>query len=121
MTCRLSNSVILLTLALGGSFLLVHASQAAERGRGKPIEFSDRKPDEVTTNLNQMGSHKVGLQQLEDDLGKPFQTFKPGSSLDGVFTPPMRPPSGPSVPSKRARELMEKQKNWIFMTPEDLG
>jgi len=68
-----------------------------------------------------MGSRRDGLRQLEDDLGKPFQTLSPKSSLDGIFTPPIRQSAAPNVPSKRAKELMERQKNWVFMTPEDLA
>lgn len=120
MTFRLSSFGILPALILGVSLLFTCNGQAGEKQRGRSIEFSDRRTDEVTTNLNQMGSRKDGLRQLEDDLGKPFQTFNPKSSLDGMFTPPMRPPSSPAIPSKRAKELMERQKNWIFMTPEDL-
>src|SRR5258708_1605842 len=121
MTFRLSSCTILPALILGASLLFEYPGMAQERQRGRPIEFSDRKSNEVTTNLNQMGSRRDGLRQLEDDLGKPFQTLSPRSSLDGIFTPPIRQPSAPNVPSKRAKELMERQKNWIFMTPEDLA
>src|SRR6266436_5241183 len=121
MTFRLSSFGILLALTLGGSFLPTSGVYAGEKQRGRPIEFSDRKTDAVTTNLNQMGSQKNGLRQLEDDLGKPFQTFSPKSSLDGIFTPPMRPSGGPVIPSKRAKELIERQKNWVFMNPDDLS
>jgi len=113
---------MVLALMIGGSILLAHEAKAAEKQRGRSIEFSDRKSSEVATNLNQMGSRKDGLRQLEDDLGKPFQTFNPKSSLDGVFNVPTYPqPNGPVIPSKRARELLDKQKNWIFLTPEDIG
>src|SRR6266404_8041173 len=121
MTFRLSSSAILPVLTVGASLFFLDNVQAGEKEHGRSIEFSDRKSDEVTTNLNQMGSRKDGLRQLEDDLGKPFQTFNPNSSLDGMFTPPVRQPSAPSIPSKRAKELMERQKNWVFMSPEDLA
>src|SRR5258708_9222455 len=121
MTFRLSNFEMLLAFMIGGSILLAYEAKAGEKQRGRSIEFSDRKSDEVTTNLNQMGSRKDGLRQLEDDLGKPFQTFNPRSSLDGVFNIPMRQPNAPAIQSKRAKELIEKQNNWIFMSPEDLA
>ncbi len=121
MTFRLSSFAIFPALMLGASLFFASNGHAGEKQRGRPIEFSDRKSDEVTTNLNQMGGRKDGLRQLEDDLGKPFQTFNPNSSLDGMFTPPVRQPSAPSIPSKRAKELMERQKNWVFMSPEDLA
>src|SRR6267154_1499457 len=121
MTFRLSSSAILAVFMIGASLFFLHNVQAGEKQRGRSIEFSDRKSSEVTTNLNQMGSKRDGLRHLEDDLGKPFQTLNPRSSLDGIFTPPMHQPSAPNIPSKRAKELMERQKNWIFMTPEDLA
>src|SRR5260221_9952051 len=121
MTFRLSSSAILPVLTVGASLFFLDNVKAGEKEHGRSIEFSERKSDEVTTNLNQMGSRKDGLRQLEDDLGKPFQTFNPRSSLDGVFNIPMRQPNAPAIQSKRAKELIEKQKNWIFMSPEDLA
>src|ERR1035441_1606605 len=46
--------------------------------------------------------------------------FTPKSSLEGVVAPPPRPPAESVIQSKRVRELLERRKNWVFMTPEDL-
>src|SRR6266576_3716487 len=100
MTFRLSSRALPPALILGASLLFLHSGLTQERQRGKSIEFSDWKSSEVTTNLNQMGSKRDGLRQLEDDLGKPFQTLNPRSSLDGIFTPPIHQPSAPNIPSK---------------------
>src|SRR5580765_448955 len=100
MTFRPPNSGMLFALTLGASILLVCSGKAADRQRGRPIEFSDGKSDGVSTNLSQFGNRKAGLQQLEEDLGKPFQTFNPKGSLDGVFNFPVRQPgSTPVIPS----------------------
>src|SRR6266404_8834990 len=99
MTFRLSSFAIFPALMLGASLFFASNGHAGEKQRGRPIEFSDRKSNEVTTNLNQMGSRRDGLRQLEDDLGKPFQTLSPKSSLDGIFTPPIRQSAAPNVPS----------------------
>jgi hypothetical protein len=105
-------------VALSG--LLVCSAQAGGKERGRPIEFSAPSSDEVTTNLHQLTSKKDGLKQLEEDLYKPVQSFAPESSLDGVVARPPRPSTGPVIQSKRAKEQMERRKNWVFMSPEDL-
>ena len=99
---------------LGGS------AQAAGRERGRSIEFSQPRSDEITTNLYQLRSKKDSLKQLEEDLNAPLQSFTPKSSLEGVVAPPPRAPAQSAVQSKRAKELLERRKNWVFMTPEDL-
>ena len=85
--------------AVAVSGLLVCSAQTGGKQRGRPIEFSVPRSDEVTTNLHQLTSKKDGLRQLEEDLYKPLQTFAPKSSLDGVVAPP-RPPAGHSGRSR---------------------
>jgi hypothetical protein len=94
--------------------------QAAGKQRGRSIIFYEPKSDEVTTNLHQLAGKKDSLKQLEEDLYKSMQTFS-GSSLDGIPAPLARPPTGPVIPSKRVREALERRKNAIFLTPEDLA
>ena len=121
MSFRLSRGQIWLVAAsMGLSGLLVGNAQAGEKERGRPIEFSLPKSDEVTTNLHQLTSKKDRLKQLEEDLYKPLESFSPKSSLEGVAAPLPRAPSSPAVPSKRVKELLEKRKNWVFMSPEDM-
>ncbi len=102
------------------SGLLVCSALAGGRERGRPIEFSEPRSDEVTTNLHQLTSKKDGLKQLEEDLYKPLQSFAPKDSLEGVTAPPPRTRPAPVIQSKRAKELLERRKNWEFMNPEDL-
>ena len=121
MSFRLLSLQICLGVALlGAGGLLVGSAQAGEKERGRPIEFSVPKSDEVTTNLHELTSKKDGLKQLEEDLYKPLQSFGPGSSLDGVAVPPPRAPSAPVIQSKRVKELLERRKNWGFMSLEDM-
>ena len=115
-SCRICWGVA--ALALSG--LLVYSAQAGGKQRGRTIEFSEPKSDEVSTNLHQLTSKKDGLRQLEEDLYKPLQSFAPKSSLEGVVAQPHRPPASSVIQSKRAKELLERRKNWEFMTPEDL-
>jgi hypothetical protein len=98
----------------------VCTAQGGGKERGRAIEFSAPKSDEVTTNLHQLTSKKDSLKQLEEDLYKSVQTFAPKSSLDGVAAPPARTPTGPVILSKRVKELLERRKNWAFVNPKDL-
>ena len=37
-----------------------------------------------------------------------------------MVAPPARPAATPAIQSKRVKELLERRKNWVFMSPEDL-
>jgi hypothetical protein len=115
-----SLHICLAAAALVLSGVLVGNAQSGGKERGRPIEFSLPKSDEVTTNLHELTSKKDSLKQLEEDLYKPLETFSPKSSLDGVVIPPPRTASAPPIQSKRVKELLERRKNWVFMNPEDL-
>jgi len=123
MSIRLTRRSWLGWAAFGAASLLLVRSHAADPPRSAPPpEFSERTSAEVTTNLLELGAHKDGLRELEESLGNSFQTFSPKSSLDGVFAPPMPPPPPrPVIQNKRIQELIERQKQWIFMSPEDLA
>jgi hypothetical protein len=122
MSFRLSSSRLCFgaaALLLGA--LLVGSAQGADRPRGRRInEFPVPGSSEVTTNLQQLTSKKDGLKQLEEDLYRPLQSFAPKSSLDGVVARPPRPAAGPAIQNKHVKELLERRKDWVFMTPEDL-
>src|ERR1041385_8331309 len=60
-----------------------------------------------------------GLRNLEQSIFKPFEGFSPQGSLDGVMNSGPNP-AVPSAQSKRAKELMERRKDWVFMTPEEI-
>jgi len=105
-------------LALSGLFQgNVHAGG---KERGRPIEFSLPKSDEVTTNLHELTGKKDSLKQLEEDLYKPLEAFSSKSSLEGVAVLPPRAPSVSPIQSKRVKELLERRMNWVFMSPEDM-
>jgi len=107
-------------VAVAVSGLLPCGAQTGGRPRSRPIEYSDPRSDEVTTNLDQLTIKKDGVKELEEDLYQPLRSFAPQSSLDGVAAPLPPSPAPPVIQSKRAKELLERRKNWIFMRPEDL-
>ena len=121
MRFRLSSRRICLGAALlAGSGLLICSAQAAGKPRSRTIEFSSPKSEEVTTNLYQLTSKKDSLKQLEEDLYKPLESFAPKSSLDGVVARPPRTAPSTAIQNKRVKELLERRKNYMFMTPEEL-
>src|ERR1041385_1475667 len=122
MCLRRSKSFSILTLAiLTGGLLSGFNAPTAEPRHGRPIEFSDPKSPEIATNLNQITSRRGGLRDLEVDLTKSFQqSFSSRSSLDGIPEQPTRYSAPPVIQSKKARELLERKKNWALMAPEDL-
>jgi hypothetical protein len=86
------------------------ATNAAPSNPAKPAPPAARQPP----------ASQNGLKQLEQDLFKPFQGFSPKTSLDGVIAPAPRAPVPVPAQSKRMKELMERRKDWAFMSPEDL-
>ncbi|HOS74250.1 MAG TPA: hypothetical protein PKW12_03165 [Verrucomicrobiota bacterium] len=107
-------AALLLAAGLGGQ------AQAAGRSAGRPIQFTPARSDEVLTNLHQLSNKKDSLKRLEEDLNAPLQSLAPRGALEGVPARVSRPSAPSAVQSKRARELLERRKNWIFMAPEDI-
>ncbi len=121
MSGRFSSLYSVSTRAVLGMTLVWWCSgRAAEPQRGRPIEFSDPGSKQIVTNLNQLSIKRGGLRELEEDLYKPLLNFSPSSSLDGVVAPPVRTSPPPRIQSKKARELLERNRNWFLNSPEDL-
>jgi len=102
---------------LGGAMTL-NAAPANGRPAGRSIEFSGADNPVVSTNFHQAEKRADTLKQVEQDLRAPLDIFSfanPGNALDAPiqrYTP--RPLS------KQALQQMERNKNWILMTPEEL-
>jgi hypothetical protein len=94
----------------------------ADEKKSEPVESLGSRSGNVTTNSPSFKPKQNGLKQLEQDLFKPFETLSPRGSLDGAFVPSMPPPqpAAPSVQSKRAKELLERRRDWVFETPEEI-
>src|ERR1039457_5517340 len=100
--------------------LAVCGAQAADRRGARSIEFSPPIADEVTTNLHQLNK-KESLKQMDEDLYQSFRSsFNQKSSLEGVTAPPPQRPAPSLIESKRAKDLLERRRNWVFMRPGDL-
>jgi hypothetical protein len=120
---RLLSSFIALPLLVCSGLVTRQLHAADGKPAGRAIDISEAAISEVTSNLHQLNGKQNGLKQLEEDLFKPLKKpFSARGSLDAILiTPPMRHQSEPVIPSKKAREKMEQQKNWVFMSPDDFA
>ena len=119
MSFRHSSLRICCGLAAAAS-LLPCGAQTGGRERGRPIEYSQPRSDAASTNLHQLSLKQDGLKEMEEDIYQPPPTYTHQSSLDGVAAPLPPSPVLSVIQSKRAKELLERRKNWVFMRPEDL-
>lgn len=123
MSFRLAKKLRVTLLVLGTGGFLFFSAQAEDKaakptGQKEPEKSSS---SQATKQLLELSNRQDGLRKLEEELNSPFRDFSPKSSLDGAFAPPLYPPAPRQViPNKRMQELLEKQKEWIFMTPDDL-
>ena len=115
---RFRFCIILAVLALNTPLCGSLVAQSAWRGR--PIEFSDPKGGGGYTNLQELGQRTDRLKQLEDELSRPLRAFSPDNSPQAVSVPFVRPSTAPVIQSKKLRDLMERRKNWAFLSPEDV-
>ncbi|MGO8932033.1 MAG: hypothetical protein ACLQU3_34725 [Limisphaerales bacterium] len=121
MSFRLSSLRICCGLVAGAMIsLLPCGAQTDGKQHGRPIEFSEPRSDEVMTNLEQLTVKKNGLKELEEGVYRSAPSDTSKSSLDGVAAPLPSSPVPSVIQSKRAKELLERRKNWVFMRPEDL-
>lgn len=115
-----SRLILLATAVLSVNVLVTPTGWADEN---KPsTEAAVTKSNESKTNLPSFNPKPDGLKQLEQDLFKPFEKIAPESSLDGVFLPttPEPRPATPAIQSKRVKELLERRRDWVFETPDEI-
>jgi hypothetical protein len=109
-------AALLLSGFMGGGFGTAHA-----QSQGRPIEFSEPSNTQVLSNFHQLTRKPDGFRQVEDDLFKPIESFSRGS-LDGIPAPPMgSPTANPLIQNPRVRELLDRKRNWVFLSPDDFA
>ena len=99
--------------------LLALTALAQPAPRGSAIKFSEPKKDTVSTNLNQYAEKaRDNLRRLEEESNRPLDML--GQADEERVVPALpRPPAGPAIRSKRVRDLLDRQKNWQFASPEE--
>jgi hypothetical protein len=96
------------------------ALSAAEPARGRPIEYSGPRNERGSTNVTSlMPRRSTLLDQLESDINRPFKSIIPDSSLNGGIMLDSRPLPAPAPPSTHTRELINRKKDQMYLTPED--
>ena len=97
------------------------ALPAGEAPHGRPIQFSEPRDERGTTNVQSlMPGRSTMLDQLEADINRPFKSIVPGDSLNGMIMPGPQPMPQSTLPSARVRELMNKRKDQMYLTPEEM-
>jgi hypothetical protein len=82
------------------------------------LEFTPPRSADAVTNANQWGK-RDGLQQLEQELNGPLESFSTYDPLDHRTTPAAPRQRMPNKPNKRTQEALERKKNWVFIPPEE--
>jgi hypothetical protein len=102
------------------SELLVCCALGADSLPAPKAETSRQNSAAVLTNLNELGGRKDRLGRLEEELNRSFKGVSFDSSLNGVRPDQMRPAPRPVIQNKRIQELLDRRKDWVFMTPEEI-
>jgi hypothetical protein len=117
--CSYASRLVLLAAAI---IAAPNFCGAAEEGKAEQPAHLSGSASANTTNSPSLKPKQNGLRQLEQDLFRPFENISPNGSLDGAFVPtmPQPQPNAPAVQSKRAKELLERRRDWVFETPEEI-
>lgn len=116
MSVRCLQFTLLPAALVLGTCLAAQGQQSLPQ-RSQKIIFSDPKGDPVSSNLNFIATQKLNLKSLEDEFKKPFSISGPGAA--GSTAPlPLHLPQ-PNLNRQQLRELFERERDWIFQSPED--
>jgi len=88
--------------------------QADELPEGKPVKYSDPADKEESPGATQSQSQSELLEKLQTPSGNRK------TSLEGLPAPSVVPPPRPAVPDSKTQEMIDRRKDWIFSTPEQL-
>jgi hypothetical protein len=114
-----SNSRTCLALMAWGvsGGVALHAMAQDGAASAKPGESGAATNAQSVANSTR--AKKDGLKRLEKDLSRSFHSFSFQDSMDGLNEPA---PQAPVVimQNPRAREFLERKKNWMSMDPEDV-
>jgi hypothetical protein len=106
--------------ALGLAALASANAQQPSPQRGSGIRFTEPEAPVTSTNLTETSTKKPAFSGLDRSARKPFEFFKSEDSFSGVLAPPPQRVTLPVLNSRRAKDLLDRQKNWVFNTPEEM-
>jgi hypothetical protein len=104
----------------GAASLIVNCAHAqGVTRRTRAIEFSETNNTDVLTKLHQLENSKEGATGPEEEWGNVFQyrglSDQGGQVPGGTYVPQ----STPHLPTRKMKDLLERQKNWR-VTSEDV-
>jgi len=125
MSCLVSKRFRHLLLIFGSVVASNLAADPVRAGEsGQPASPAASQDGVTSTNVNQLKTKQLReelfQQQLQKDVIRSLNLFGSKGSLRGVAPPPIRPPAAPLARNKQIKQLLEREKNWAFMTPDDL-
>lgn len=110
-----SSRMVLAVAVLVAGLQAVHAQR-----KSRAIDFSDPKDAASLTNFTASTAHN-GLKDVEDELVKPLErSFNNPEPFDPGAPQAYVPSGAMMMPSRRARQLMDRKKNWEFVNPDEL-
>lgn len=115
MSLRSAQRVCHAAMAAIAIVLLSPWVRADELPEGKPVKYSDPADRE--------GAPEDGATQGQKELLEKLQSANHNnrkSSLDGLPAPSVVPPARTVLPDSKTQELLDRRKDWIFSTPEQL-
>src|SRR5262245_50143720 len=76
---------------------------------------------ETKDSTNVQPSKKTdNLIELEQSLFRPFKGLSDKGPVDAALPAQINPTQPNPAQARRTKELMDRRKNWMFMTPEEL-
>src|SRR5579864_8759715 len=101
----------------GLACLVAVSAFAAGHVLGDPIEIVPARGSTISTNINQRQPEP--RKDFEAMVPAATNPFKLDNSQQAI-TPDMMPPPVTRTLSPREKELLDRRRNWVFMTPEEL-
>ena len=92
-------------------------SLRAEDTSSRSIEIVPARGATINTNVDQFQNSDSQDLNLFSHASNPLQANQSGTP--NLLPPP--PPPQTATPTERERDLLDRRKNWVFMTPEDIS
>lgn len=106
------------TMTAAMVFGLTAQAQRAGIG-GEKIQFSEPSNPAAISNLNSLGSGQSMSKRLEEDLSRPSSID--GQSMSRSIALPGPSSLSPVIQNQRSKELLDRNKNWIFREMNELS
>ena len=126
MRARFLNRDLLAALLMLAVALGAYESVRAGGNQGEKIQFSEvpaANPGAnpvVVSNLNRLAPSESSFKQVKEDLMRPFGSLDPRNAImDDTINQPLPMPQRPMM-SRRALEALDKRRNWMFTSYQEL-